>query len=105
MSKISRESAPDVTDNGPAEDRGAYRRLRRHLHLDPSGLGPHAAAQRGRRATAARAHTGNMSRRGASPSSTATAKESLSRATRSACRPGMFRQRWRERTRDVQPAR
>jgi hypothetical protein len=64
MSKISRESAPDVTDNGPAEDRGAYRRLRRHLHLDPSGLGPHAAAQRGRRATAARAHTGNMSRRG-----------------------------------------
>jgi hypothetical protein len=24
MSKVSRESAPDVTDYGPAEDRGAH---------------------------------------------------------------------------------
>jgi hypothetical protein len=36
MSKVSRESAPDVTDYGPAVDRGAQLDgYAVHLHLDP----------------------------------------------------------------------
>jgi hypothetical protein len=98
MAKVSRESAPNVTDYGPAEDRGAQldgyavilTSIREDWDLTPLLKGlpgdscqcPHWA----------------MSRRGASPSGTATAKRSSSRATRSTCHQGMFPQRWRERS-------
>ena len=98
MAKVSRERAPDGTDHGPAEDRGAqldgyaviFTSIREDWDLTPllEGLPgdscpcPHWA----------------MSRRGASPSGTATATRSWSRATRSTCHRGMFPRRWRERS-------
>lgn len=65
MSKVSRESAPDVTDYGPAEDRGAhldgyaviFTSIREDWDLTP--------VLQGCRVTAASARTGAMSRRGA----------------------------------------
>jgi hypothetical protein len=96
MAKVSRDSAPDVTDHGPAEDRGAqldgyavtFTSIREDWDLTPILKGlpgdscpcPHWA----------------MSPRGASPSATATAKRSSSRATPSTCHRAMFPRRWRE---------
>jgi hypothetical protein len=65
MAKVSRESAADVTDYGPAEDRGAkldgyaaiFTSIREDWDLAP--------ILKGCRATAASARTGAMSRRGA----------------------------------------
>jgi hypothetical protein len=64
MSKVSRASAPDVTDYGPAEDRGAqldgyaviFTSIREDWDLAP--------VLKGCRATAAGARTGAMSRAG-----------------------------------------
>jgi len=43
MARVSRDSAPEVVDYGPAEDRNRpLRRVHRQLHLDPGGLRPRA---------------------------------------------------------------
>ena len=65
MAKVSRESAADVTDYGPAEDRGAQ--LDGYAVISPRSVRTGTSHQysRGCRATAASARTGAMSRRGA----------------------------------------
>jgi hypothetical protein len=98
MSEVSRESAPDVTDYGPAEDRGAhldgyaviFTPFREDWDLTPllKGLPGDSCPC---------PHWGYV-RRGASSSGTASAKRSSSRATRSTWHRGMFPRRWRERS-------
>ena len=98
MSKVSRESAPDVTDYGPAVDRGAhfdgyaviFTSIREDWDLAP--------VLKGLPGDSCQCRTGAMSRRGASPSGTATVKRTSSRARRSTCHQAKVPRRWRERS-------
>ncbi len=96
MSKVSRASAPDVTDYGPAEDRGAhldgyaviFTSIREDWDLAPvlKGLpGDSCPCPHWGYVTAGRLSVRYGDR-----------KRSSSRATRSTCRRGMFLRRWRE---------
>jgi hypothetical protein len=98
MSKVSRESVPDVTDYGRAEDRGAhldgyavvFSSIREDWDLAPPLTGlPGDSCQC--------PHWGYVTA-GASPSGTATARRSSSWATRSTYRRDMYPRRWQERS-------
>jgi hypothetical protein len=98
MSKVSRESAPDVTDYGPAVDRGAhldgyaviFTSIREDWDLTPvlKGLPSDSCPC---------PHWGYVTA-GRMTVRTATAKRSSSRATRSTSHRGMFPRQWRERS-------
>lgn len=46
MSKVSKESAPEVVDYGPAEDRtDHFHGYTVEFYVDPRGLGPRSHAQ------------------------------------------------------------